>query len=108
MLPENYRGYMNGLDFSQPVSIETFDVGKKLWQFQVPGGVQGMWYSPTPNVLPTQLGIETTERVSVLRSISAPALDDWFVKVQPFQTLGRARQMTSTEKSLFKLVSPGD
>ncbi|WP_082056709.1 polymorphic toxin type 46 domain-containing protein [Pseudomonas sp. 10-1B] len=43
-----------------------------------------------------------------LRSISAPPLDDWFVKVQPFQALGRARQMTSTEKSLFKLVSPGD
>lgn len=128
MLPENYRGYMNGLDFSQPVSIETFNAGKKLWQFQVPGGVQGMWYSPTPDVLPTQLGInpigtlyktetlatkvvkvyETTEKVSVLRSISAPALDDWSVKAQPFQTLGGARQITSTEKSFFKLVSPSD
>lgn len=99
---------MNGLGFTQPADTETINSGNTLWQFQVPGDVQGMWYSPTPNVLPTQLGIETTERVSVLRSISAPALDDWFVKVQPFQTLGRARQMTSTEKSLFKLVSPGD
>lgn len=99
---------MNGLGFTQPADTETINRGNTLWQFQVPGDVQGMWYSPTPNVLPTQLGIDTTERVSVLRSISAPALDDWFVKVQPFQTLGRARQMTSTEKSLFKLVSPGD
>ncbi|WP_110638562.1 MULTISPECIES: hypothetical protein [unclassified Pseudomonas] len=30
------------------------------------------------------------------------------MKAQPFQTLGGARQITSTEKSLFKLVSPGD
>ncbi|EKT4467739.1 hypothetical protein QEL93_003158 [Pseudomonas putida] len=44
-----------------------------------------------------------------MRSISAPALDDWSVRPQPFQTLVRARQRSSTQKEPFRLpVSPGD
>ena len=124
---KNIRSYMNGLDFSEPVWVETINSGKKLWQYQVPGGVQKIWYSPTPSVAPTQLGInpfgtiyktdivmprirdvyQTTGKVSVLRSTSAPALDTWSTS-EPFQTLGGARQITTGQNGLFKLISFGD
>ncbi|MFJ3485586.1 polymorphic toxin type 46 domain-containing protein [Pseudomonas sp. NPDC090202] len=125
--PADYEGYMNGLDFSKPVSVETINSGKKLWQFQVPGGRQGMWYSPTPDVVPGQLGInplgqiyktetvvpkiinvyETTDKVTLLRSTSAPVMDTWSVPSQPFDAIGGARQMTSGQRDLFKLIGTG-
>ncbi|MBP1127139.1 MULTISPECIES: polymorphic toxin type 46 domain-containing protein [Pseudomonas] len=126
--PADYEGYMNGLDFTKPVSVETINSGKKLWQFQVPGGRQGMWYSPTPDIVPSQLGInplgqiyktetvvpkivnvyQTTEKVTLLRSTSAPVLDNWSVPSQPFDAIGGARQMTSGQRELFKLITPGN
>jgi hypothetical protein len=125
--PADYEGYMNGLDFSKPVTVETINRGKTLWQYQVPGGRQGMWYSPTPNVVPSQLGInplgqiyktdivvpkvlnayQTTEKVVLLRSTSFPALDTWSVPTQPMNTIGGARQMTSGLKESFKLITSG-
>ncbi|AZF13698.1 hypothetical protein C4J92_0181 [Pseudomonas sp. R3-18-08] len=126
--PADYEGYMNGLDFTKPVSVETINSGKKLWQFQVPGGRQGMWYSPTPDIVPSQLGInplgqiyktetvvpkivnvyQTTDKVTLLRSTSAPVLDTWSVPSQPFDAIGGARQMTSGQRELFKLITPGN
>ncbi len=123
----DYEGYMNGLDFTKPVYTETLNRGKTLWQFQVPGGRQGMWYSPTPDVVPGQLGInplgqiyktetvvpkimnvyQTTDKVTLLRSTSAPVLDTWSVPSQPFDAIGGARQMTSGQRELFKLITPG-
>lgn len=125
--PADYEGYMNGLDFTQPVFTETINRGKTLWQFQVPGGRQGMWYSPTPDVVPGQLGInplgqiyktetivpkivnvyQSTEKVTLLRSTSAPVLDTWSVPSQPYNAIGGARQMTSGQRELFKLITPG-
>ncbi|MNJ59788.1 hypothetical protein D3C77_554870 [compost metagenome] len=110
------------------MKVETINAGKNLWQYQVPGGRQGMWYSPTPDVAPTQLGInplgviyntetvvpkivntyQTTEKITILRSISAPALDNWSVPSQPLQTTGGARQMTSDQMNIFKLISSGE
>ncbi|WP_346830271.1 polymorphic toxin type 46 domain-containing protein [Pseudomonas abietaniphila] len=124
---KDYEGYMNGLDFTKPVSVETINRGKTLWQYQVPGGRQGMWYSPTPDIIPSQLGInplgqiyktdivvpkivnvyQSTEKVTLLRSTSAPVLDTWSVPSQPFDAIGGARQMTTGQKELFKLISPG-
>ncbi|MBP0953939.1 polymorphic toxin type 46 domain-containing protein [Pseudomonas alliivorans] len=124
--PADYEGYMNGLDFTKPVYVETINSGKKLWQYQVPGGRQGMWYSPTPDIVPGQLGInplgqiyktdivvpkianiyQTTDKVTLLRSTSAPVLDTWSVPSQPFDAIGGARQMTSGQKELFKLITP--
>jgi hypothetical protein len=121
------KSYMNGLDFSQPVRVETLNAGKKLWQYQVPGGRQGIWYSPTPNVAPTELGInplgtiyktdivvpkvlnvyQTTTKVDVLRSTSAPALDIWSTS-EAVPTLGGARQITTGQNELFKLMNPGE
>ncbi|MFC6337565.1 hypothetical protein GIR22_23650 [Pseudomonas sp. CCM 7891] len=126
--PADYEGYMNGLDFTKPVSVETINSSKKLWQFQVPGGRQGMWYSPTPDIVPSQLGInplgqiyktetvvpkivnvyQTTDKVTLLRSTSAPVLDNWSVPSQPFDAIGGARQMTSGQRELFKLITPGN
>ena len=123
----DYESYLNGIDFTQPVYVETINKGKTLWQYQVPGGRQGMWYSPTPNVIPTQLGINplgqiyktetvvpkiinvyrSTDKATLLRSTSFPALDTWSVPRQPFQTIGGARQMTTGQKELFELISPG-
>jgi hypothetical protein len=124
---KNIRSYMNGLNFSEPVWVETINSSKKLWQYQVPGGLQGIWYSPTPSIRPTQLGINplgtiyktdivvpkikniyrTTDKVSVLRSTSAPALDTWSTS-EPFQTLGGGRQITTGQNSLFKLIESGE
>ncbi|VVN70006.1 polymorphic toxin type 46 domain-containing protein [Pseudomonas fluorescens] len=126
--PEDYRSYMRGLDFSEPVRVETINSGKKLWQYQVPGGRQGIWYSPTPDIVPSQLGInplgqiyktetvvpkivnvyQTTEKISVLRSTSAPVTDTWSVPPQPFDAIGGARQITSGQKELFKLINSGE
>jgi hypothetical protein len=125
--PADYEGYMNGLDFTQPVFTETINRGKTLWQFQVPGGRQGMRYSPTPDVVPGQLGInplgqiyktetivpkivnvyQSTEKVTLLRSTSAPVLDTWSVSSQPYNAIGGARRMTSGQRELFKLITPG-
>jgi len=125
--PADYENHMNGLDFSQPVYVETINRGKKLWQYQVPEGRQGIWYSPTPEVVPSQLGInplgeiyktktvvpkvinsyQTTEKVTLLRSTSAPIMDTWSVPSKPFPATGGARQMTSGQKDLFNLITPG-
>lgn len=125
--PNDYESYLNGIDFTKPVYVETVNKGKTLWQYQVPGGRQGMWYSPTPNVIPTQLGINplgqiyktetvvpkviniyrSTDKATLLRSTSFPALDTWSVPPQPFQTIGGARQMTTGQKELFELINQG-
>jgi len=84
---------MNGFDFSKPVSIGMIGSGIKLWQYRVPEQQQGNWYSPTPKVKATELGInpkgeypktgieinkvlneyQTAQQVEVLRGTVAPA-----------------------------------
>ncbi|PBQ13419.1 hypothetical protein CCL08_23735 [Pseudomonas congelans] len=125
---DRYDSYLSGIDFTKSVRVETINSGKKLWQYQVPGGIQGMWYSPSPKVLPTELGInpqglvyktdikmtrvlnvyQTTEKVTMLRSTASPILDDFSIPSEPFQTLGNARQMTSNQKDSFKLIGTGE
>ncbi|RMM90791.1 polymorphic toxin type 46 domain-containing protein [Pseudomonas savastanoi] len=125
---EHYKPYMEGIDFTKPVTLETINSGKKLWQFQVPGGRQGMWYSLTPNVKPTELGInpnalmyktnyeaqrvlniyQSTEKVTVLRSTAAPILDKFSIPKEPYDAIGGARQLTSDQRELFKLIDSGE
>ncbi|QQQ50453.1 hypothetical protein JJQ97_24620 [Pseudomonas syringae] len=125
--PVDYEKYMSGLDFTKPVYVETINRGKNLWQYQVPDGVQGVWFSPTPNVAPGQLGInplgkiykteivvpkvlniyQSTDKVTLLRSTSAPVVDTWSIRHQPYDAIGGARQMTALQKELFKLIAPG-
>jgi hypothetical protein len=117
---------MNGIDFTRPVTVETLGPGKMLWQYQPPGAPQGNWYSFSPSVTPSELGINpygvnraaqsvelkllneysTTRPVSVLRSTSAPVIDYWSVTGQQYQTIGGARQLFSTQKPLFIPVQP--
>lgn len=118
--------YMNGLDFNQPVQVQTLNGGKNLWQYQSPGAPQGNWYTLSPDVQPTQLGInpmgtnralntiepkvlgnyQTAGKVQVLRSTAAPVDDFWSVKGQSFPAEGGAQQLFSNQKDLFNLGSP--
>ncbi|KPX75906.1 polymorphic toxin type 46 domain-containing protein [Pseudomonas syringae group genomosp. 3] len=122
---EHYTPYLEGIDFTKPVTLEKINSGKKLWQFQVPGGRQGMWYSLTPNVKPAELGInpnsliyktnyeaqrvlniyQSTEKVTVLRSTAAPILDKFSIPHKPYDAIGGARQLTSDQRELFKLIN---
>ncbi|MGY4490543.1 polymorphic toxin type 46 domain-containing protein [Pseudomonas sp. TE3610] len=118
--------YMNGLDFNYPVEVQTFNSSKNLWQYQSPGAPQGNWYSLSPTVQPTQLGIspmgtnralntiepkvlnsyQTADKVTVLRSTSAKVNDTWSVEGQSFPTEGGAQQLFSNQKNLFNPGSP--
>jgi filamentous hemagglutinin len=119
-VPEGEVGsYMTGIDLYQAVSVQTFGPRKALWQYQTSGAPQGNWYSLSPLVQPTELGISpfgfnratqtveqkilgeylTTERVSMLRSTSASVSDFWSVKGQLYPTVGGAQQLFTTHKS---------
>jgi hypothetical protein len=112
---------MMGIDFSQPVEIQTLNSSKSLWQYQAPGAPQGDWYSFTPDATPSELGIspygvnradqaiqpkilnmyETSQPVSVLRSTSAAVEDKWSVPGQSYPAIGGARQIYSPQKQAF-------
>ena len=121
------ESYMNGLDFNHPVTVETIAPSKNLWQYQSPGAPQGNWYTLSPRVQPTELGInpmgtnraantiepkvlgsyQTTQKVDVLRSTAAPTNDYWSVKGQSYPTKGGAQQLFSNEKGAFGVPAPG-
>lgn len=114
---------MTGIDFTQPVEVQMLGTGKRLWQYQSPGAPQGNWYSLSPNVTPSELGIgpfgvnraaqavelkvlnqyRTVEPVEVLRSTSASVVDFWSVPGQRYSTVGGARQLYSPHKQAFLL-----
>ncbi|MBJ7310785.1 polymorphic toxin type 46 domain-containing protein [Rugamonas sp. CCM 8940] len=118
---ESIPSYMTGIDFTKPVELQTLGSEKQLWQYQTPGAPQGNWYSLSPSVKPTELGIsplgfnratqtvepkvlnlyKTTQPTTVLRSTSAKVEDFWSVKEQSYPTTGGARQLFSTKKSVF-------
>jgi len=50
-------GHLNGIYFSKPVSIETLNRGKTVYQFQSPGAPQGNYYSLNSATTPSELGI---------------------------------------------------
>jgi hypothetical protein len=115
--------YLTGIDFTQPVSVQTIGPGKTLWQYQTPGASQGNWYSLSSTTQPSELGISplgfnrttkaiepkimnpyiTTETVNVLRSTSASVNDFWSVSGQSYPTVGGARQLFSSQKPKFSL-----
>jgi hypothetical protein len=120
-VPEaNIPSYMTGIDLTQPVSLQSFGAGKPLYQLQTPGAPQGNWYSFSPSVQPTELGISplgfnratqavepkilnpyvTTGPVTMLRSTSAAVNDFWSVSGQSYPTIGGARQLFSNQKQL--------
>jgi hypothetical protein len=46
--------YLTGINFAQPVELQSLGAGKPLWQYQTPGAPQGNWYSLSPSVQPTE------------------------------------------------------
>jgi Bacterial toxin 46 len=119
--PDKVDSFLTGIDFTQVLEIQSLGAGKKLWQYQTPGAPQGNWYSITPSVSPSQLGISdvgfnrttrtvepkilnqymTEEPVNVLRSTSASVEDFWSVSGQTYPAEGGAIQLFSNEKSKF-------
>ena len=127
-IPESkIDSFFTGIDFTQPAEVQTFGSGKRLWQYQASGAPQGNWYSLSPSVEPTQLGISpygfnratqlvepkvlnqyvTNQPVSVLRSTSAAVDDFWSVSGQSYPTVGGATQLFSPQKQLF-ILKPGN
>ncbi len=120
------ESYMNGVDFNHPVQVQTLNSSKNLWQYQSPGAPQGNWYTLSPDVQPTNLGInpmgtnralntvepkvlnnyQTADKVQVLRSTAAKVDDFWSVKGQSYPAEGGAQQLFSNQKDLFNLGSP--
>ena len=87
--------HMAGIDFNQPVSVQTLPEGTQLSQWQVPGGPQGNYFAPA-EATPSQLGISpvgydpqvgavskvqadyvSTEPTQALSSQAAPVNDTW-------------------------------
>ena len=110
--------YMDGVNLNERVSIETINRGKLAYQNQAPGNWQGNWYSLNETTPPTKLGInpegnlhgteikvpkvittyQAQHPVEMLRSTANPALDNWSVPREPFQTEGGGIQWFSTDK----------
>lgn len=117
--------YLKGIDLAQPVAIETLGAGKRVWQYQFPG-IQGKFYSLTPDATASELGISfygrnprtgllelkivseyvTTQPVTTLRSVAGPIGDNWSAVELAHPTSGGARQLFTTEKNSFTLVPP--
>ena len=57
----NIPGHLSGIDFNQPVKVETLNRGKTVYQFQSPGAPQGNYYSLDPATSPSMLGIGLLE-----------------------------------------------
>ncbi len=116
------KALMTGIDLTQPVDVLKLSPGKNLWQYQSPGAPQGKWYSFTPDVTPSQLGIgpyginrstmsveskvasqyTTNQSVNVLRSTSKAIEDTWSIAPYgSFVTQGGARQLFSPQKEFF-------
>ncbi|WP_256592732.1 polymorphic toxin type 46 domain-containing protein [Pseudomonas sp. 43NM1] len=57
----NIPGHLSGIDFNQPVNVETLNRGKTVYQFQSPGAPQGNYYSLNPATSPSMLGIGPLE-----------------------------------------------
>jgi Na+-transporting methylmalonyl-CoA/oxaloacetate decarboxylase gamma subunit len=114
---EKIPGYLQGIDLSQPVTVETIGSGRSLYQYQPPGAPQGNWYSQKPNVSPDELGIspvgenrsagtiepkqlnayQTSEPILVLRSTAAPVNDTWSVRGQSYPAAGGGTQLFSAQ-----------
>lgn len=116
--------YMDGINLNERVSIETINRGKFAYQNQAPGNWQGNWYSLNETTPPTKLGInpegnlhgteikvpkvtttyQAQHPVEMLRSTANPALDNWSVPKEPFQTEGGGIQWFTTEKNAWGKV----
>ncbi|WP_231987155.1 polymorphic toxin type 46 domain-containing protein [Pseudomonas prosekii] len=57
----NIPGHLSGIDFNQPVNVETLNRGKTVYQFQSPGAPQGNYYSLNPATSQSMLGIGPLE-----------------------------------------------
>lgn len=116
--------YMDGINLNERVSIETINRGKLAYQNQAPGNWQGNWYSLNETTPPTKLGInpegnlhgtemkvpkvtttyQAQHPVEMLRSTANPALDNWSVPKEPFQTEGGGIQWFSTDKGKWDKI----
>ncbi|ELQ9312395.1 PAAR domain-containing protein [Serratia marcescens] len=116
--------YMDGINLNERVSVETINRGKLSYQNQAPGNWQGNWYSLNETTPPTKLGInpegnlhgteikvpkvtttyQAQRPVEMLRSTANPALDNWSVPKEPFQTEGGGIQWFGTDKGAWGKV----
>ncbi len=121
-IPENkIPEYMEGINLNERVSVESINRGKLAYQNQAPGNWQGNWYSLNESTPPTKLGInpegnlhgteikvpkvttvyQSQQPVQMLRSTANPALDNWSVPKEPFQTEGGGIQWFGTNKDAW-------
>lgn len=98
-----YADDAKGIDFAKPVAVIAFPVGTQWYQFVRDGAKYlGNFFSPSPQALPTCLGISGTGRTQVtaslpagsgLQSVAAPIVDTWTTPGVSVQTAGGCDQV---------------
>lgn len=94
---------LKGIDLAKPVAVIAFPVGTQWYQFVRDGSKYlGNFFSPSPQALPTCLGISGTGRTQVtaslpagsgLQSVAAPIVDTWTTPGVSVQTAGGCDQV---------------
>ncbi|MGY3942930.1 polymorphic toxin type 46 domain-containing protein [Aeromonas tecta] len=125
---ESIPSHLHGIDFSQDVTVETINRGKKVYQYQSSGAPQGNYYAIRGSTTPSELGIGemgenrakgtvelklkkqyiSQEKTKVLRSTSKAIDDTWSVRGKSQPSSGGGTQMFTTERDKFKEVTNND
>ncbi|HRQ83280.1 MAG TPA: polymorphic toxin type 46 domain-containing protein, partial [Azospirillaceae bacterium] len=98
-----YADDAKGIDFAKPLEVIAFPAGTQWYQFVRDGSKHlGAFFSPSPQALPTCLGISGTGRTQVtaalpagagLQSVAAPIADTWTTPGVSVQTAGGCAQV---------------
>lgn len=107
--------HVAGIDFNEPVVVETLLPGTVVGQWQMPGGKVGNYFAPLGTEA-SQLGINPagrvlgtyspSEPVKVLRSTAAPIIDTWTVPGKPYSAQGGGTQFFTGKPSIFIPTKP--
>ncbi|HFB65139.1 MAG TPA: hypothetical protein ENJ60_06320 [Aeromonadales bacterium] len=114
------EGHMMGIDFNKPVEVVVLPKDKLLYQYQVPNGPQGYYYTE-PGVKPSSVGIsskakdwntgkivkkqvnvyKTIDKIEVLQSSAAKIDDTWSIPGETISTDGGGIQYFIMDSSVI-------
>jgi hypothetical protein len=114
--PDTIPAHLEGIDLNQPVEVVTLKEGTKLKQMQIPGALQGNYYT-NPDTPADTLGVSlkaihrdtgviiervesgyiVTKDTEALASTAADILDNWSIPGNVISTKGGGRQYFSTD-----------
>ncbi|MCK4609294.1 MAG: hypothetical protein KAT71_07425, partial [Gammaproteobacteria bacterium] len=124
VLEDDIDEQLQGIDLTQPVTIEKISNGTELAQWQIPGAEPGNYYG-TIEETPSRLGINpqvfdgklnkivdriqniynTNREIGMLKSYTKPNfIDDFSIEAIPYTTQGGALQYFCTNKAAFTKI----